>query len=66
MKNYSSLTDLKRDIEKRKGENVLDFNGWELITNKNRYTLYDSQVYVTHREDIKNVKKSQKSSKKKV
>ena len=47
-KTYSSLTQLKVDIERKGEEKVIDFNGWLLITQKGkkkyRYGLYKGEV----------------------
>lgn len=43
---WNSLTQLKEHINKDGKEKVIDFNGFELITNKRRFTLYDGMLFV--------------------
>ena len=44
---WNSLSQLMNYIEKNnKREKIIEFNGYELITNKHRYTLYQGQVNV--------------------
>lgn len=47
-KTYSSLTQLKVDIERKGEEKVIDFNGWLLITQKGnkkyKYGLFKGEV----------------------
>ena len=38
---WSSLSQLKSEIERSGKEKIKEFNGYELITNKWRYGLYD-------------------------
>lgn len=45
-KKYDSLYDLRKDIENIGEEKVIEYSGWYLTTNKNRYTIVDSVVYV--------------------
>jgi hypothetical protein len=42
---WQSLNQLKERIEKDGKEKVVDFNGFELITNKRRFTLYDGMLF---------------------
>ena len=45
---YSSLTQLKVDIERKGEEKVIDFNGWHLITKKGnkkyKYCLFKGEI----------------------
>lgn len=45
-KRYNSLVELKKEIQDKGKEKVLDFNGYSLVTNKNKYTMVDSMIYV--------------------
>lgn len=45
-KRYADLCSVKREIESSGAEKVTSFLGHTLITNKNRYTMVDSIVYV--------------------
>lgn len=45
-KRYSCLTEVRNEIANAKVEKVKEFNGYELTTNKKKYTMYDSVVYV--------------------
>jgi hypothetical protein len=45
-KRYNSLVDVKREIQEKGKEVIKVFDGCVLTTNKNRYTMIDSIVYV--------------------
>jgi len=45
-KNWNSLTDLKNYLIDNKIEKVIKFNGFELITNKATYMLFDGQLTI--------------------
>ena len=45
-KRYSCLGDVKKEIESSNKEKVKEFVGYSLTTDKNRYTMIDSIVYV--------------------
>ena len=43
-RSWNSLTDLKEQIEADKSEKIVSFNGWQLITNKWEYCLFDNKL----------------------
>ena len=45
-KRYADLTTVAREIESSGVEKVKSFSGHTITTNKNRYTMIDSIVYV--------------------
>jgi len=49
-KKWNSLTQLKDYLEKEKIEKVLEFDGYELITEKYRYTIAFSELNVEKRK----------------
>lgn len=49
-KSWNSLSELKDRIESDSTETVVSFMGYELVTDKNTYTLYDGVVTVRENE----------------
>lgn len=45
-KKYSCLLDLKGEIETYKEEKVVSFNGFELVTDKRTYGMYDGTLII--------------------
>lgn len=43
-KSYSSLSDVRAEIIRDKQEKVVSFNGYELVTNRRVYGLFDGTV----------------------
>lgn len=43
-KSYNSLSEVRREILEKGIEKVLDFNGYELTTNRGVYGLADGEV----------------------
>ncbi len=41
---WNSLGQLKEEIEADKSEKIVSFNGWQLITNKYVYGLFDGKL----------------------
>jgi len=48
-KKWNSLTDFKEFLEKNKLEEILDFSGYQLVTNKRVYSLYNSKLAYRNR-----------------
>lgn len=41
---WNSLGQLKETIEADRSENIVSFNGWQLVTNKYIYGLFDGKL----------------------
>lgn len=41
---WNSLGQLKETIEEDKSEKIVSFNGWQLVTNKYIYGLFDGKL----------------------
>lgn len=48
-KKWNSLTDFKQFLERNKLEKILDFSGYQLVTNKRVYTLCDNRLAYRNR-----------------
>lgn len=46
-KSYPSLTTVVKEIEEAGKEKILDFNGYEIVTDRGRYGLCDGEVNFT-------------------
>lgn len=43
---WNSLSQLREHIERDDKERVLDFTGFELVTDKRKFRLYDGMLFV--------------------
>lgn len=49
-KKWNSLSDFKEWLTKTNKEDILEFDGFQLITNKGIYGLFDSQLRFTEQK----------------
>lgn len=50
---WSSLTDFKQFLEKESKEEIISFNGYELVTKKDKYSLAFGQLLIEEKSKKK-------------
>lgn len=46
-KKWNSLSDLKRHLEQETSEEIVQYDGWQLVTKTTRYTIAHGELFIS-------------------